>query len=637
MTSQISDAAAGGIRQRAAWPVRSGPLPPLADSFSPRPETGFAAAAELTVGSTIVLTNPAEAESYPLAAMGGTGKTQLAAALAHSVDRSGAVDLLVWVTACSREAVLTGYADALARVGQTGSDDAAARADSPAPGTTVSPAPAPVAATAPAPAAAAARGSNAEATAASFVAWLAGTDRRWLVVLDDLASLTDLDGLWPHGATGQVLVTTRLPPAALHRQDREIHEVRPFSQREALSYLTSRLDEDAGQRIGAFDLAEDLNRLPLGLAQAAALIADREISCREYRAMFAERMQHVGATAADGYAAGAAVTWSLSLDRASELPPAGLARRALALIALLHPAGIPGSVLTSMAAVEYISGGQDRGEDLTVAALNNLARLGLVTIDPAAGTRTVRMHPLVQSAAQRFLRPAAREHAARAAADALMQAWPEHDQDPLLAQALRDCTASLRRAAAELLWAPAAHPLLFRAGHSLDDAGLTGPAIAYWQYLTDTGGSNLGSGHAQTLQARDCLAAAYQAAGRAEDAVGAYQPGLADREQALGSGHPETLVALSNLAHANLAAQRLADALPLYERAVSSREWVLGPYHPDTLTARSELAAAYLAAGRLPDAVGLFQQTLADCERTLAPGDPLTQTIRERLQAVTGT
>jgi tetratricopeptide (TPR) repeat protein len=614
MTSEVSDTATRGDALQAAWPVRSGPVPPLADAFSPRPETGLGPAAELAAGTTIVLANPAEAERYPLAALGGTGKTQLAAGLAHSAWRSGSVDLLLWVPASSREAVLTGYADALAQLGLAGpdTDGGAARAAAPD------------------------GASSAEAAAASFVAWLASTGRRWLVVLDDLASTADLDGLWPRGPAGQALVTTRLEPASLHGPDREVREVRPFSRREGLSYLTARLDEDAGQRIGAFDLAEDVAFLPLGLAQAAALIADREIGCREYRTMFAERRMQIGAMEAEGYAAGAEVTWSLCLDRANELPPAGLARRALALIALLDPGGIPRAVLTSRSAAEYISGRRTDGEEPTIGALNNLARLGLVTIDPASAVRTVRMHALVQAAAQRFLRPAALEPAAIAAADGLLQAWPRRDRDPLLAQALRDCAASLHRSAAQPLWEPSAHPLLFRVGRSLDEAGLTGPAIAYWQSVTDTSSRLLGHGHAQTFRARDNLAAAFEAAGRAEDAIGAYQPGLFEREQMLGSGHPDTLVALSKLAHAHLAAQQLQEALPLYERAVTGREWVLGPYHPDTLTARGELAAAYLVAGRLPDAVGLYQQTLADCERALAPGDPLIQTIREKLQGATG-
>ena len=58
-------------------------------------------------------------------------------------------------------------------------------------------------------------GADPETAAASFLRWLATTSQPWLVVLDDLADTADLDGLWPLGAAGMVLVTTRLPASAM--------------------------------------------------------------------------------------------------------------------------------------------------------------------------------------------------------------------------------------------------------------------------------------------------------------------------------------------------------------------------------------------------------------------------------------
>ena len=152
--------------------------------------------------------------------------------------RSREVDLLAWVPAASRDAVITGYAQALAAAGGPGA------------------------------------GADPDTAAASFLGWLATTSQPWLVVLDDLADAADLDGLWPRGAAGMVLVTTRLPADAVSAPGRSILEIGPFSPREALSYLSARLTEDAGMRAGALDLAADLGYLPLGLAQAAAVIAD---------------------------------------------------------------------------------------------------------------------------------------------------------------------------------------------------------------------------------------------------------------------------------------------------------------------------------------------------------------------------
>src|SRR5205823_178106 len=58
-------------------PVRlSGSIPPLAESFHQRPETGLYLRAGLYPGDTVVLTHGQETPIAP-AAQGGTGKTQL--------------------------------------------------------------------------------------------------------------------------------------------------------------------------------------------------------------------------------------------------------------------------------------------------------------------------------------------------------------------------------------------------------------------------------------------------------------------------------------------------------------------------------------------------------------------------------
>ena len=65
----------------------------------------------------------------------------------------------------------------------------------------------------------------------------------------------------------------------------------------------------------------------------------------------------------------------------------------------------------------------------------------------------------------------------------------------------------------------------------------------------------------------------------------------------LGPDHPDTLTSRNNLAAAYQAAGRAAEAIPLYEQTLADRERVLGPDHPDTLTSRNNLAAARAALG----------------------------------------
>jgi hypothetical protein len=46
-----------------------------------------------------------------------------------------------------------------------------------------------------------------------------------------------------------------------------------------------------------------------------------------------------------------------------------------------------------------------------------------------------------------------------------------------------------------MLWSGGCHPLLLRASRSLDDAGLTGPAVEYWRELAARCDAKLGPGH----------------------------------------------------------------------------------------------------------------------------------------------
>ena len=473
------------------WPVRSGAVPPLADGHSPRLETGAGLVSALARDETVVLTPPAGpgGPGPQEHGRGGTGKTQLAAALAHLLWETRAVDLLVWVTATSRDAIVTAYAQALADIGITDLDE------------------------------------DPEAAAPRFLTWLAETGRPWLVIFDDLVDPADLAGLWPQGSAGRVLATTRQQGDALRGRGRRIVPVGPFTLREALAYLTARLHDDPGQRTEALDLAKDLGCHPLALAQATALMIDTGANCREYRFWSADRSSHLTSALSKDVPSALEVTWSLSIERANQLPPAGLAEPALVLAAMMDPSGIPGGVLVSHAACSYITGHHAVTTDQAQVAdaLNNLHRLGLLTIDPASVARTAAVHTIVQALVLKNLTPAELERAAQAAADALLEAWPERDtEQPLLSQALRDSTASLNATAAELLWAPQGHGVLIRAGQSRDAAGLSGAAVAYWRDTLTASTRLLGAGHAQTLLVRDRLAAAQGTAGPPAPAAGTH-------------------------------------------------------------------------------------------------------------------
>jgi tetratricopeptide (TPR) repeat protein len=64
------------------------------------------------------------------------------------------------------------------------------------------------------------------------------------VVLDDVADPADLDGLWPAGPAGQVLVTTAAEGTVPAAHQPALFPVGAFSSHEALTYLMGRLSAD---------------------------------------------------------------------------------------------------------------------------------------------------------------------------------------------------------------------------------------------------------------------------------------------------------------------------------------------------------------------------------------------------------
>ena len=431
------------------------------------------------------------------------------------------------------------------------------------------------------------------------------------------------------GPAGRVLVTsadaTAVPSGA------RVVPVGSFSLREAISYLNGRLSADPDKRFGAIELAQDLDLEPIALAQASAVIASTPLSCREYRAHFVRRREQL-AESSSARPSAAAVTWTFSYGWADQLAPGG-STQLLALAALLDGHGIPLTVLTAPAASSFIAGGGDvpAGSGHARAALAALEQAGLLTVEPATAPPTVRISPVLQAALRAAMPEGMPDQAARSVADALLQAWPERELPDWPAPGLRSCTAALRRITGDLLWDGGCHPLLVRAGDSLDQARLTEAAVDHWRDLATTADRLLGSEHPDTMLAGQRLGDAYLAAGRANDAIPWFQWILDSLSHMLGPDHRDVIEARRRLGHALVTALRSPAAIIVLERAVPQFEQVYGPGHVGTLGVRDELAAAYLAAGRHSDAINLYRRTLADRERAQGARHPQTMTTRHGL------
>jgi hypothetical protein len=619
------------------WPHQVGVVPPEAGCFQQRPVAADLDALLADGGTAIV------------SGLGGVGKTQVAAWMARRAWTGGVVDLLVWVSAASRDAVVSAYAQAAAEV-------------------------------------AGAAVGNADAAARRFLAWLVETPRRWLVVLDDVADPGDLDGWWPPAApASRVVVTTRRRDATLFSRGWLV-EVGLYTPAEAASYLRDKLGDAPGRLVGAEALAADVGFLPLALAQAAAYIADRNIDCIKYRSRFADQRRRLvdmspepGALP-DDYGTPVAATWALSVEAADRLAPAGLAHPVLRLLSVLDSNGVPTSVLAAAATLDLLARTRT-GEKAPVSAddahdaVACLHRLSLAMHSTSDTYPAVRVHALVQRTTRERTPPELVDELARTAADALDEVWPEVERDTAIGRLLRANTTVLRGYQEEALWQPEPHAVLFRAGRSLGEAGLVREAVAHFDDLAARSAHQLGPDHPDTLAARHDAAHWRGEAGEPAGAVSALEALIRDDLRVLGPDHRHTLAARGSLAHwrgmagistaggstngsatsgANMAGRRRvpdpddvntpaarrdaarwrgvagdpAGATAELEALLADRRRVLGPDHPDTLSTRREAAWWRGEDGDPEGAVAALEALLADCARVLGPDHPQTLAAR---------
>jgi len=580
--------------------IRSGAVPPLADGFITRPRSA-AGVTDLVPGTAVALV-PADG-GRPGQPAGPCGKTQLAARYARTAGSSGQVDMVFWVDASSRASALSGYLQAAAAAGTS-------------------------------------TAGRAEHAAARLTRWLAAAGSPWLMVLDDLRDPADLDGIWPAGPAGRVLITAPGQDAVRDPggEPRALTvPVGAFSPREALNYLMTRLAGGTDQRHGALDLALALEGDPCALARASAVITATGWTCRDYQQRYTAARSRLAARQAPGYPpAPAAVTWVLSAERAGRLLPGPATGLLLALAAVLDGQPVPGQLLSAPAVRAWLAqaGAAAPGADHARDAARALEECGLISIDPPPAPPAIRMSRFTAALARAAQPGHILEQAAHAAADALVQIWPQPEPEPGPAAVLRSCADALQRTAPDALWqAGAWHPLLARAGHSLEGARLTGPAVRHWTQLAAASSRLAGPDSPQTMTAASHLAQALLAAGHPARAARWWQWVAAHHARLSGADHPATLAAQTGLGRATAAAGQPGRAITILEQAVAGCERASGPGHPDTVRARNALAAACQAAGQPGRAISCYQHNLTCLESRHGPRHPAALTARDTLAA----
>ena len=572
-----------------------------------------------------------------LTGMRGSGKTQLAAAVAARCEEEW--PLVAWINAGSRKELIADLYELALRIGIDAPKD-------------IPP----------------------ETIIRRFLDQLHSADAAdRLVVFDNVENLDDLKGLTPKGSGVRVIITTtrRLDWDSLGWSPMAVGV---FDREQSIALLCQRTGD--AHRDAADQIAEALGDLPVAVTQAAATAKWGHYSLSEYfiRLSTHSLESSISRLEGDDYPDAVGVALFMAYEQALEQFRTKHPQQErnvtslLDILSLLAASGVPThwllaleddsdaardtlSFLKRSSIIQESTDGNKtivhrlQGQVYRETYLSEQGKFNKACIYATTILDKINIGQLANFEQQRQeTRNLVEQIGAVTSQDHSHPLFSDPDLVAILATTIRNAadlgmpqlaltlTDSVTRAGDTL---GPDHPSTLASRNNLAnayrDAGRLDEAITLHRQTLEDHTRILGPHHPNTLVSRNNLANAYQDAGRLDEAIALHKQTLEDRTRILGPHHPNTLVSRNNLASAYRDAGRLDEAITLYEQTLEDRTRILGPHHPDTLVSRDNLAGAYQTAGRLDDAITLHRQTLKDSTRILGPHHPHTLTSRNNL------
>jgi tetratricopeptide (TPR) repeat protein len=470
--------------------------------------------------------------------------------------------------------------------------------------------------------------------AAGVTRWLA-TNSGWLLVLDNIDTVEDLNEVWritSAAPSGHVLITTRLQGTGQIAKRVEIHEMDPQDGGAFLLRRAGIAEPNHSDRACAERISEDVDGLPLALDQAAAFIEETPSTPAEYLDFYrteGSRLRGLrGDLAADHPSV--TVTFSLAFSRLADKNPA--AADLVRACAFLAPDAIPEEVFTKGGAKLGDLLGGFVGKPLEFAeALRHAGRFALIRRNAAA--KSLDIHRQVQEVVKDGMDAETRRLWAGRVVAALDNVFPyvEFQNWPQCESLLPHARVAARHIVESGLETREAARLLNQTAYYLSLRAEYTEAEPLYRRALVIYDKALGPNDPDTAASLNNLADLLHSQGRYEEAEPLYRHALSVCERALGCDHPKTATSLNNLAELFRCQGRYEEAEPLYRRSLSIREKVLAPDHPSTATSLNNLAGLYDSQGRYEEAEPLYRRALAIFQKALGPDHPNTATTLNNL------